>query len=140
MTSFYAAARNWSARSSLLRFLLVGGISALAYVVTCTVLTHFFPEHGALISITVYSISIPIVYGFQRNFTFRSSGPVLKQFAGYFAVQLVSISTSTHLFARYLSGNVVTDGALFVAISLGAAVVSYLICRFIVFERRLPSS
>lgn len=135
----YGVLRDWGANSALLRFLLVGGLGALGYVFTSTVLTHFFPDHGAIISIVVYGISIPIVYVFQRSFTFRSSGSVLRQFAGYFAVQLISITVSTHLFARFLSGNVLNDGVLFIAISVGAAIMSFLICRFVVFARPLAS-
>lgn len=137
MSFRYKILRDWGAKSALLRFLLVGGLGAFAYVAISTVLTNYFPSHGAIISIVVYGVSIPIVYFFQRSFTFRSSGPVLRQFAGYFAVQLISITISTHLFARFLSGNMLTDGALFIVISVGAAIVSFLICRFVVFDRLL---
>lgn len=117
-----------------IRFLAVGGAAAVTYVTACTILVAVFPKHGGLISIIVHCSLIPISFFFQRNVAFRSIGPAVKQFLGYFAVQLVSIFLSTAIMARFLTDDMILNGVIFVMIASLAAISSFCIYRVVIFS------
>jgi putative flippase GtrA len=126
--------KQQKASHQFLRFLIVGGSSAATYVVACTTLAYLFFEYRAAISVAVHCALIPITFFFQRHVTFRSSGAFAKQFLGYFTLQAFSISVSTALLARFLTDRPYLNAVTYLTIAGLAAIVSFAVCKFLVFE------
>lgn len=122
--------------AKLLRFLAVGGASALAYAAICTGLVALFPGAGTLIGIAVHAALIPLAFYGHRRFAFKSDGKLLREFVGYAALQLASIAISTALLARLVGDNALHNLLAFLAIAAAAALVSFVILNTLVFAKR----
>lgn len=124
----------------LLRFLLVGTSSALAYAIICTILSHAFPTLKGIISISTHVALVPAAFLGQRHITFRSTGPWLGEFIRYAALQALSITLSTVVLIELVTGNPWTDIPAFLAIAGLAAIVSFFTCRLAIFRNAKPQT
>ena len=69
------------------RFGLVGGAAALIYAACLLALVHFFDVRSVVASALAYLVAIPFSFLGQKYFTFRSTGKVQQEFAGFVILQ-----------------------------------------------------
>ena len=122
-------------QNSLLRFLLVGGGLAVLYSVLAALATSYLPLPKPVSSAGTWIICIPLGFWCQRHFTFPTSVPHRHALWLYAATQFVGIctvATASHLLVR---GSFWPDLAVHLGASAVAAVVSYLINRWVIFPQ-----
>jgi putative flippase GtrA len=119
-------------------FLAVGGISSVAYSVLCTWLVKALPGYPLAISIGVHACLIPFAF-FGQRLAFASSGAVPREFFRYAGLQIASISFSALTLSRLIGRNEIQNLLVFLSISALAAVVSFLICSFYIFQTPDPT-
>lgn len=129
----------------LLSFLIVGATAAAMYSGTCVILVHLYPVYKYLISICVFVAMIPVGFLGQKIFTFRSSAAISREFFYYAGLQIASITVTTMLMGRFITGNPYLNLIVFLTIAGIAAIISFLFCNLVVFrqsslDERLPSS
>lgn len=107
------------------RFLAVGGLGAVAYVLFSYLLT-LAGTRPWIASVVVYSCLIPIVYVAHRRFVFESERAHTTAFPRYVAIQLLSLSLSVVVpwaFEAYGIHPVIA----FLSVAIGAALTSYVL-------------
>ncbi|MFZ1467370.1 MAG: GtrA family protein [Paracoccaceae bacterium] len=133
MTAVYPKAAPLQDGHGLLRFLLVGGVAALAYSLVTAALVGWLSTRPALISALVWLAFIPPVFWCHRHFTFRER-QARKGALGLYALtqglSLAIVSTAGALFVRH---EMIADTAIYLAASAVAAVTSYGLNRALVF-------
>lgn len=119
--------------ATFLRFLLVGGSFSLGYSVTTAALIRFAGAPPFWTSVLVYVASIPLAYTAQRRFAFRIERPRSTAFASYVATQIGSVSLVSAVTTHFVSHQFFHDTLLLLVTSAVAAVVSFIIGRFVTF-------
>jgi putative flippase GtrA len=119
--------------STLLRFVIVGGGMTALYSVLAAVATTHLPIPRSLSSAGVWVLCIPLGFWCQRRFTFTDGAPHRHAIWLYAATQVMGIciaATASYLFAR---GSFWPDLTVHLGAAGLAAVLSYLINRWIIF-------
>lgn len=106
----------------VVRFSIVGFVAAICYISVSSIFVYmgYTPWR---VSILCYGAFIPIVYLFQRNYTFNSSAPHVSSFIKYALTQGVGLLLSgilPFILHRYLH-----SGVSFIMVSLAVAVFNY---------------
>lgn len=125
-------------RHAFLRFLVVGGGMAVLYSALAALATTYLPLPKALSSAGAWLLCIPLGFALHRRFTFAASQPHRHALWLYAATQGLSICTVavvSHLLAQ---GVFWPDLAVHFGASGLAAILSYLINRWIVFPAATP--
>lgn len=115
------------------RFLIVGGMAALGYIVVATVLETLaaFPAWAA--SVLGYASMIGPAYMGHRLFAFRATTEHKQSFPRYLSVQILCLVLSG-VFAGLLSGmTALYPAIIYVAVAAILAVVSFVLTRLWVF-------
>jgi putative flippase GtrA len=120
---------------AFLRFLTVGGSFSFGYAVVTAALIRFMDAPPFLTSVIVYLVCIPLAFLAQKNFAFRADQSRRSAVLIYAATQLGSLAVVSTITSRFVTRNFVLDTGLFLVTAGAAAVVSYLICRYIIFKQ-----
>lgn len=120
--------------SAFTRFLLVGGTFSLIYSLTTSALIGFAGTPPFVTSVLVYLMCIPPAFLAQRSFAFRVEKTRPAAFAIYAATQIASLSAVSLVTTRFVTGIFAFDTALFLVTAGCAAVLSYLVGRFVAFR------
>jgi putative flippase GtrA len=122
----------WTALPEKLAFVIVGGTSALGYLLIASLL-HSLGLSATLASVAAYLLSIPPGYFGQRWLTFRSTRPHNVASIRYVGVQTIGllIAAATTFIASVVSG--VPALLAFLLSAATAASASYLMQRLWVF-------
>jgi putative flippase GtrA len=116
-----------------LRFLIVGGsVSAIFSVITAG-LIRFANTPPFWTSVVVYLACIPLAFYAQKRFAFDVAQTRKSAFWIYFATQLCSLALVSGVTTRFVTKIFWFDTGLLLVTSALAAVLSYLIGRFITF-------
>jgi putative flippase GtrA len=124
---------RWFRQSTIFRFLVVGGGMTALYSVAAALATTWLPLPKPASSAGVWILCIPLGYWCQRRFTFTGSTPHRHALWLYAAVQVMGIgiaATTSHFLAR---GAFWPDLMVHLLAAALAALLSYLVNRFIVF-------
>lgn len=116
------------------RFLIVGGSFSLIYSLVTAALIGFANTPPLPTIIIVYLFCIPAAFWAQRKIAFRSERSGTSAMLSYGATQLGTLSLVAVITSRFVTKNFYLDTALFLVTSGSAAVVSFLICRYIIFR------
>jgi putative flippase GtrA len=119
--------------STLFRFLVVGGGMTALYSVLAALATTHLPLPRPLSAAGVWVLCIPLGFWCQRRFTFTASRPHRHALWLYAATQVLGIgiaATASYLLAR---GSFWPDLAVHLGAAALAAVLSFLINRWIIF-------
>ena len=119
---------------AFLRFLLVGGSFSLGYALMTAGLIRFADAPPLLTSVIVYLICIPAAFIAQKKIAFRADQSGKSAMLIYGATQVGSLAVVSTITSRFVTKNFAFDTALFLVTAGTAAVVSYLICRYIIFR------
>jgi putative flippase GtrA len=118
---------------TLFRFLIVGGGLTTLYSVLAAFATTHLPLPRSLSAAGVWILCIPLGFWCQRRFTFTASAPRRHAIWLYAATQMVGIcvaATASHLLAR---GAFWPDLVVHLGAAALAAVLSFIISRWIIF-------
>jgi len=118
---------------TLLRFLVVGGSLALVYATLAALATSYLPLPKALASGMVWVLCIPLGFWAHRRFTFTTRKPHRHGLWLYAATQGLGIGIAASVSYLLATGSFRHDLFVHLLASALAAVVSYLISRWIVF-------
>jgi putative flippase GtrA len=127
-----AAASPVSAQ--FMRFVLVGGASAILYSTLTAWLVGFRGMPPIATSTVVYALCIPLAYLAHKSFTFRAREVRRSGFLVYGAMQVMFIALASVVTTRFVTGNMIADTALFLLTSIAVAVASYAVSRVAVFR------
>lgn len=127
MTGLFAPNRT------LLRFLLVGGSLAALYATLAALATSQLPLPKALSSAMVWVLCIPLGFRAHRHFTFTTRKPHRYGLWLYAATQGLGIGIAASVSYLLATGSFRHDLFVHLLASALAAVVSYVISRWIVF-------
>lgn len=119
--------------AGLLRFLLVGGLAALAYALTTAVLGTVLPHPGPWVAVLVWLAFIPPVYLCHARFSFRERQARQGGLALYALTQGLSLCIVAAASAVFARQEVLADTLVYLAASALAAVTSFLLNRWLVF-------
>lgn len=120
---------------AFLRFATVGGSFSLGYAIVVAGLIRFADAPPLITSIFVYLICIPLAFLAQKKFAFRSDQTRRFAVLTYAATQVASLAIVSTITSRFVTRNFFFDTGLFLVTAGSAAVASYLICRFIIFNQ-----
>ena len=124
---------------AFLRFLAVGGSFSLGSAVITSALIRFASAPSLPTSVMVYLICIPLAFLAQKKFAFRANQTGKSAMLIYAGTQIASLAVVSTITSRFVTRHFLTDTLIFLVTAGAAAVISYLICRFIIF-RPLPGS
>lgn len=119
---------------SFLRFLAVGGSFSLGYSVVTAALIRFAGAPPFATSVIIYLLCIPAAFWAQRKIAFRADQTGRGAMLIYAATQVGSLAIVSTVTTRLLTKNFVIDTLILLMTAGSAAVISYLICRFIIFR------
>ncbi len=125
---------------AFIRFLLVGGSFSLIYAVTTSAMIRFVDTSPFPTSVVVYLCCIPPAFWAQRRFAFRAEQSGGTAMLKYVATQVASLTLVSVITSRFVTKVFVYDTLLFLMAAGCAAVMSYLICRFIIFRPSEPDA
>lgn len=120
--------------SAFWRFLLVGGSFSLGYALTTAALISFVGTPSLSTSVVVYLFCIPAAFWAQKKIAFRADRSGRSAMLIYAATQLASLAIVSTVTTRFVTQNFVYDTGLFLVTAGTAAIVSFLICRYIIFR------
>ena len=120
----------------VLRFLLVGGTATVGYAVLAGLLAARWPMLKEVIGVGVYFAFVPPTYLAQRWFVFRSRETAAGEFGRYALVQALSIALASLILARLATADPLWNSLVYLANAVAGAVVSFLLCRLLVFRGR----
>jgi putative flippase GtrA len=115
------------------RFLLVGGTVSLIFSATTAGLIRFADTPAFATSVIVYLLCIPAAFAAHKRFAFGVRQARRTAFLIYLATQVCSLSLVAAITTRYVTHVLWRDTALLLLTSAAAAVISYLIGRYITF-------
>lgn len=118
---------------TFLRFLLVGGSFSLIYSLTTAGLIGFAGTPAFVTSVIVYLLCIPAAYYFQKRFAFGVETARRAAFPLYVATQALGLSIVSGATALFVTHVFWADTLLLLTASAVAAVISFLITRFVTF-------
>lgn len=116
------------------RFLAVGGSFSLGYAVVTAALIRFAQTPPLPTSVLVYLLCIPAAFWAQRKIAFRADQTGPRAMLVYGATQVASLVVVSAITTRFVTRVFVIDMGLFLVTAGTAAIVSYLICRYIIFR------
>ncbi len=119
---------------AFMRFLMVGGSFSLGYAIVTAGLINFVNAPALPTSVVVYLVCIPLAFLAQKKFTFRDDQSGTSALLIYGATQVVSLVVVSAITSRFVTKNFVVDTVLFLVTAGAAAVISYLICRYVIFR------
>ena len=117
------------------RFLLVGGSFSLGYALMTAGFIRFANAPALTTSVIVYLLCIPLAFWVQKSFSFRSGQTDRSAMVIYGATQIGSLAVVSAVTSRFVTRDFLYDTALFLVTAGTAAVVSFLICRFVIFKQ-----
>ncbi|WP_375254066.1 GtrA family protein [Yoonia sp.] len=120
--------------SAFARFILVGGSFSAGYAIVTAGLINLAGSPPLITSIVVYLICIPLAFAAQKNFAFQARGTGRSALFLYTATQVASLVFVATFTSRYVTMNLILDTGLYLVTAGTAAVLSYLICRFVIFR------
>lgn len=119
---------------AFLRFLAVGGSFSLGYALVTAGLIRFADAPPLLTSVLVYLFCIPLAFWAQKNVAFRADQTGRFAMLIYAATQVASLAVVSTITSRFVTKNFWIDTAIFLVTAGSAAVISFLICRYIIFR------
>jgi len=119
---------------ALLRFALVGGGFSVFYAVASAALINHAGTPPFATSVVVFALCIPPAFLTQQHFAFRAKTLRKHAFWIYAATQIGSIAVVSTLTTRFVTYNMVLDTLIMGGTVVIAALVSFLIGRFITFN------
>ena len=119
-----------------LRFLLVGGTATATYAVLAGLLAARWPSAREAIGVALYLAFVPPTWLAQRRFAFRSRDAAAGEFGRYLLVQAASVSVASFALARLASTDPLWNSAVYLAVAVAGAAVSFVLCSLLVFRRR----
>jgi putative flippase GtrA len=122
--------------ATFLRFVVIGGSFSLIFSAVTAALIRFAATPPLPTSVVVYALFIPVAFHCQRRFAFRAQDTRKTAFPLYLATQLASLALVATVTTRFVTRDFWLDTALFLATSTLAAVLSYLIGRYVTFAPR----
>ena len=125
------AARNLA---PFIRFLFVGGSFALLFAGTTAALIRFAGAPPLITSVVVYLICIPLAFTAQKKFAFRAENTGRGALPAYAATQVVGLTLVSVVTSRFVQHVFWLDTLLYLVSAGLAAVVSFLILRFVIFR------
>lgn len=120
---------------ALMRFLLVGGLAALAYSMVTAALVSRLPQSPALISALVWLAFLPPVFWCHRHFTFQGRQPRKQALGLYALTQAFSIAIVSLASALFVSHDLWLDLGVYLTASAVAAVVSFALNHILIFPK-----
>ena len=117
-----------------IRFLFVGGSFALLFAGTTAALIRFAGVPPLITSVLVYLICIPLALLAQKRFAFRAESTVRGALPIYAATQVVGLTLVSVVTSRFVQHVFWLDTLLYLVSAGLAAVVSFLILRFVIFR------
>lgn len=120
---------------AFMRFVFVGGSFSLGFAVVTAGLIRFANTPPLPTSVIVYLLCIPLAFWAQKAFAFRAAQTDRSAMLVYGATQIASLGVVSTVTSRFVTRDFIYDTALFLITAGVAAVVSYLICRFVIFKR-----
>lgn len=127
-----SAARDHA--GAFIRFLAVGGSFSLGFAVITAGLIRVFALPPLPTSIVVYLLCIPLAFLAQKKIAFRASAAGRYALMIYASVQVGSLAVVSTISSRFVTYSFLLDTLLYLVTAGSAAVVSYLICRFVIFR------
>lgn len=121
--------------TTVVRFLIVGGMMALVYAVLAALATAHLPLPKTVSAGGAWLLCIPFAYWAQRRFTFVDSAPHRHAPWLYGATQGLGIATVATVSHFLASGAFWPDLMVHLFGSLLAAILSYLINRVVIFPK-----
>jgi putative flippase GtrA len=122
--------------ATFLRFVLIGGSFSLIYSAGTAALIRFAGAPPLMTSVILYALCIPVVFYCHKRFAFRAQQTRKMAFPLYLATQVASLALVATVTTRFVTEQFWLDTALFLATSTLAAVLSYLIGRYVTFAPR----
>ena len=119
---------------AFLRFLAVGGSFSLGYAVVTSALIRFADAPPLPTSVIVYLVCIPLAFLAQKKIAFRVDQTGRSAILIYGATQVASLAVVSTITSRFVTRVFIVDTLIFLVTAAAAAVVSYLICRFVIFK------
>ena len=119
--------------NTLLRFLFFGGAASVFYATLAALATSHLSLPKPMSAGGAWIICIPLGFWCQRRFTFAANFPRRHGFWLYAATQILGIctvATASHFFAV---GVFWPDVVVYLTASAMAAIVSYMINRWVIF-------
>jgi len=116
------------------RFLLVGGSFSLGYALIMAALIRFAGAPPLATSIVIYLICIPLAFLAQKRLAFRADTTGRGAVWIYGGTQVVSLAFVSLITSRFVTRDFVLDTILYLVTAGVAAVISFLICRYIIFR------
>lgn len=124
----------------LIRFALVGVAFSLIYALTTAALTSYAAAPPVPTAIGVYLACIPLAYAAQARWAFRRAASAGGAPWIYAATQIASLAVVTVLTRGLASGQFWRDAALYLVCAGAAALISFAICRWIIFAPKAPDA
>jgi putative flippase GtrA len=123
-------------KSTFFRFLIVGGGMTALYSVLAALATTYLPLPRSLSAAGAWVLCIPLGFWCQRRFTFTDSAPHRHAIWLYAATQGLGICIAATASALLARGSFWPDLVVHLGAAGLAAVLSYLINRWIIFPER----
>ncbi|WP_341367837.1 GtrA family protein [Yoonia sp. BS5-3] len=124
---------------AFLRFLAVGGSFSLSYALVTSALIRFASAPPLPTSVIIYLLCIPLAFWAQKKIAFRADQTGRSAMLIYAGTQVASLAVVSTITSRFVTRIFLWDTLIFLVTAGTAAVVSYAICRFIIF-RHSPGS
>jgi putative flippase GtrA len=119
---------------AFVRFVMVGGSFSLIYAATTAGLIRFTATPPFAASILVYLLCIPPAFWAQRHFAFRAEKSGRGRFWIYGTTQIASLTLITSVATHFVTQNFWKDTFIFLVTAAAAAIISFAICRNIIFK------
>jgi putative flippase GtrA len=116
------------------RFLIVGGSVSLSYAVITAGLINFAGTQPFAPSVIVYLFCIPIAFWLQKRFAFAVKKTRKSAFLIYAATQIGSLAVVSAVTTAFIFHDFIKDTALMLITAGCAAVISFLIAKFVAFK------
>ena len=116
------------------RLLAVGGSFSFVYAIVTAALIRFADAPPLPTSVVIYLLCIPAAFWAQKKIAFRADQTGKSAMFIYGATQVASLAVVSTITSRFVTKNFVVDTFIFLVTAGAAAVISYLICRFIIFR------
>lgn len=120
--------------SPFVRFLAVGGSFSLGYALITAGLIRFADAPPFLTSVVIYLLCIPAAFWAQKKIAFRADQTGRSAMLIYAGTQIGCLAVVSKITSSFVTRDFVYDTALFLITAGTAAVVSYLICRYLLFK------
>lgn len=119
---------------TFVRFLLVGGAFSFGYSLTNALLIGKAGLPPFATTVGLYLLCIPLAYLAQKRIAFRVRTGSPRRFAVYAGTQLFCLAAIALITTRFVTRNVIIDTGIFLVTVGSAALLSFLIGKFVVFR------